>query len=188
MTEKTTSKPRSAAKAPAKRGPGRPRKDGAALRQHAHMGRAEGPKATGQITVDESSLDSFRQALGRGLAELLQEPPRVIRGRHILQDMTHMGIVRDHNAELGAEPMPARPIDEALAELGLAIADMTVLTDDESEALAAVLVPELTTGDEPGPPLPVSKLAAQITDAARRIEKCNAYRRARLARIDLPRG
>ena len=178
--KKTTSKPSSGARAPAKRGPGRPRKDGAALRQHVHRGRAEGPKATGQITVDESSLDSFRQALGRGLAELLQDT-RAIHGRHILSEP------KDDPRSPG-ETAPCRPIDEALTLLGLAIADMTVLTDDESEALAAVLVPELTTGDEPGPPLPVSKLAAQIARHARRIEDCNAYRRARLARIDLPRG
>jgi hypothetical protein len=86
------------------------------------------------------------------------------------------------------ETAPCRPIDEALAQLSIAIVDMAVLTDDESEALDAVLEPALTTGDEPGPPLPVSKLAEQIARHARRIEDCNAYRRARLARIDLPRG
>ena len=81
-----------------------------------------------------------------------------------------------------------RPIEEALSQLGFAIVRMADLTDAESEALESALEPvqpEAVIGD---PPEPASKLAAQIARLARRVEECNAYRSARLARIDLPRG
>lgn len=166
-TTKATNKPRSADNAPAKRGPGRPRKAESEARQHAHKGR-----------VRTGATSSPSAPLGRGLSELLQGP-RVIHGTHIVGEPV---------PPPAEESTPAPTIDDAIFELLSAIEGMALLTDDESEALSAVLWTMPPNGSEPPPPEPKSKLAAQIADAARRIEKCNAYRRARLARIDLPRG
>ncbi len=170
--KKTASKPRSAAKAPAKRGPGRPRKDSSAPRQRVPRAHA------GPTIADFPKLDTPRPILGRGLSTLLEES-WVIRGTHIVGEPV---------PPPDTAAVPPRPIDDALAQLSLAIAGMATLTDDESEALAAVLEPELPGNPMPERDEPASQLAAHITRYARRIEDCNAYRRARLARIDLPRG
>lgn len=172
MTKNTTSKPRRAAKTPAKRGPGRTRKDGSAPRQRAPRAHA------GPTIADSPNLDTPRPILGRGLSALLEES-WVIRGTRDVGEPVPP-------PDTGAVPL--RPIDEALAQLSLAIAGMATLTDDESEALAAVLEPESTGNPVPESYEPASKLAAKLARCARRIEDCNAYRRARLARIDLPRG
>lgn len=166
-TRKGTSKPRSAAMPPAKRGPGRPRKAETEVSNHLHIS-----GISAGITASPSA------PLGRGLSELLQGP-RVIHGTHIVGEPV---------PPPAEEATPSPTIDDAIFELLSAIEAMALLTDDESEALDSVLRPKLPHGSDPALPEPESKLAAQIADAARRIEKCNAYRRARLARIDLPRG
>lgn len=83
-----------------------------------------------------------------------------------------------------------RPIDEALAELSSALADMQRITENENIALASVLEPPAETKDNGVPDgiFPPSYLADQIARAARFIRQDNAVRTARLSRIDLPRG
>jgi hypothetical protein len=136
--------------------------------------------AAKKTTSKPRSAEAF-PPYGRTLPKSLQEH-RVIHGTHIV------GEPGDDPGSPEDPEAPRRPIDDALAQLGLAIAGMATLTDDESEALAAVLEPESPGNPIPERDEPASKLAAQITRCARRIEDCNAFRRARLARIDLPRG
>ncbi len=114
-------------------------------------------------------------------------PPKSLQ-EHSAIHRTHIVGEPEDDPRSPGETAPLRPIDEALAELDRAISGMATLTEDESEALAAVLEPESPGSPMPERDEPASQLAAQITRYARRIEDCNAYRRARLARIDLPRG
>jgi hypothetical protein len=176
MTKKNPKKP--AAKAPAK----------AARRASGATAPRRRKAEPGPISPAPRLVIVKRVIPGRDLAELLASG--AVTGVSSFQP-THAPVSEIVERFVDATPSPtrARPIDEALAELSSALADMQRITEDESVALAAVLEPSPPNagGNATPPPMPESTLAALIARAAQLVRQDIAVRTARLSRIDLPR-